>query len=85
MSEAEKRAMSPLCQAFSSGADTLQVNIYKSKKTGWILEMSDQYGNTTVWDDAFDTDESALEEANATIQAEGIASLIGPTDGSWNP
>lgn len=39
--------------------------------------MQDVFGNSTVWDDLFETDQAALDEFFRTIQEEGIASLIG--------
>ena len=36
-----------------------------------------QYGNSTVWDDTFETDSMALAEAKKTILSEGIDAMIG--------
>jgi len=38
----------------------------------------DEYGNSTVWNDQFDTDQAALDEAKKVIREEGIEALIGP-------
>ena len=43
----------------------------------WILEVVDEYDNSTVWDDPFKTDDEALDEVFDTIEKEGISSLIG--------
>lgn len=42
------------------------------------LEVVDQYNTSTVWDDEFDTDQAALDEALHTLREEGIDSLSGP-------
>ena len=38
--------------------------------------MIDEFGTSTIWDDEFDTEAAALNEAKATIRGEGIESLI---------
>ncbi len=53
------------------------------KMDGWLLEVVDEYGNSTVWDDPFDTEQEALDEAMNTIDEEGINALIGPESGEW--
>ena len=69
--------MSPLCQEISSGGNTVKVEIYDDGEDGWILEVVDEYGNSTVWDDPFPTDDAALTEVKKTISEEGIQMLIG--------
>lgn len=74
--------MSPLCQTISSGGKTIQVDIYEDGKGGWILEIVDEFNNSTVWDESFETDSAALTEAKKTLLAEGVGSLIGPESGN---
>lgn len=69
--------MSPLCQEISSGGSAVQVDIYRGGDEGWILEVVDEHGNSTVWDDPFPTDIAALTEVKKTILEEGIQTLIG--------
>jgi uncharacterized protein len=70
--------MSPLCQEVSSDGETVQVEIYRGEDDkGWILEVVDEYGNSSVWDDQFKTDNDAFKEALKTIEEEGISLLIG--------
>lgn len=69
--------MSPLCQDLTDSGKSVRVDIYRGDTGGWILEVVDEFGNSTVWDDEFDTDAAALDEAKATIRDEGIDSLIG--------
>ena len=69
--------MSPLCQEVSSGGSTVKVEIYADGANGWILEVVDEHGNSTVWDDPFPTDTAALTEVKRVIVGEGIQTLIG--------
>ena len=73
--------MSPLCQEISSGGKTIQVDIYGNGEGKWILEVQDEYGNSTVWDEHFETDKAALTEAKKSILEETIGTFIGPEDG----
>jgi len=70
--------MSPLCQALSENGKTVQVEIYRGRDSDWHLEVVDESGNSTVWDDRFPTDDEALKELIAAIQEEGIDAFIGP-------
>ncbi|MBE9173995.1 hypothetical protein IQ216_13230 [Cyanobium sp. LEGE 06143] len=65
--------MSSLCQKLTADGKTVEVEIYRGDKGGWLLEVVDEFGTSTVWDDEFDTDRAALEEVQATIRDEGIA------------
>jgi uncharacterized protein len=77
MTDEYKVKMSPLCQEISSGGKAVKAEIYENGDGGWILEVVDQYGNSTVWDDPFPTDSAALTEVKKTILEEGIQALIG--------
>ena len=68
---------SPLSQSVTRDGKTVQVDIYENGKGGWLLEVVDEYGNSTVWDASFWSDRDALDEAFRTIDEEGIDSLIG--------
>ena len=71
---------SALQQSYTADGKTVQVCIYRMPDTGWTLEVVDPYGNSTVWDGEFNTDQEAfdlfLEEKE--IKAEGIDAMIGP-------
>ena len=41
-----------------------------------MLEVVDQEGTSTVWDDLFPTEEEALAEALNTIETEGIGCFL---------
>jgi uncharacterized protein len=71
-----------LAQSITRDGKTVIVDIYEDGGGGWLLEVVDEYGNSTVWDAPFATDQEALDEALKTIDEDGIDSLIGsPSDG----
>ncbi len=55
-----------------SGEGQVDIQIYRSKDSNWSLEVIDETGASTVWEDLFPTDQMALDEALKTIQEEGI-------------
>lgn len=69
--------MSPLCRSIERDGQKVQIEIYEGDPKKWILEVVDEYDNTTLWNDQFDSDQLALDEALKTIDEEGIGSLIG--------
>lgn len=74
--------MSPLCRSFESKGQTVKIDIFSDGDGCWLLEVIDQFGNSTVWDDPFSTDREALDEVLDAIQQDGIGSLIGLTSQS---
>ena len=70
MSEEFEIKYSTLCQKVTSEGKSVQVFIYEDGKGGWILEVVDEYGNSTVWDDPFKTDDEALDEVFDTSKKE---------------
>ena len=69
---------SPLSQSVTQDGKTVSIEIYEDGDGGWLLEVIDEYGTSTVWDDPFATDQEALVEALKTIDEDGIDSLIVP-------
>ncbi len=67
---------SPLSQTHSAEGHTLRIEIYRGTGEPWILEIVDERGTSTVWDEAFDTDTAALQAAFAAIEAEGIHTFV---------
>ena len=55
--------LSPLSQSVTRDGKTVQIDIYENGEGGWLLEVVDEYGNSTVWDDSFTSDRDALDEA----------------------
>jgi uncharacterized protein len=73
-------ALSPLATRITRGGTSVDVHIYRGGDDGgdgWILEIIDASGTSTVWDDPFPTDGAALTEALRTISTHGIASITG--------
>jgi len=68
---------SPLSQKISRDGTTIEVLIYRGEhETAWILEVVDQAGGSTVWDDKFATEQDALNEVFQTIASEGIGCFL---------
>jgi len=69
---------SDLQTSYAMDGHTLEINIYRLPESDWILEVVDEYNNSTVWEDSFVTDEAALAEAIGEIKSEGVHAFIGP-------
>ena len=53
-----------------------KVDIYKLEGgDGWSLEVATTDGTSIVWDDLFEDDQAAFEEAVATIRKEGAVAF----------
>lgn len=67
---------SPLERTVSRDGATLRIFIYRGRAdAGWQLELEDQLGGSTVWDDEFESDRAALEAALLAIEEDGIESF----------
>lgn len=57
---------------------SVRVEIYRLAvgDDGWTLEVVDQDGSSTVWDDRFATDKDAYAEFNRTLEEDGIRSFL---------
>jgi hypothetical protein len=73
--ELEKSA---LCGEFSRDGVTVRVEIYRLRHggEGWILEVVDHEGASTIWEALFATDEAAYTEFCRTVEEEGIKSFL---------
>ena len=67
---------SPLTQTYSADGHTLQIEIYRGAGSLWILEIVDELGTSTVWDEQFETDTAALAAAFLAIEEEGIHHFV---------
>ena len=63
---------SALSCTIRKGDTEIHIDIYRLETTDWSLEVVDETGTSTVWDDLFPTDQAALDEALKTIREEGI-------------
>jgi hypothetical protein len=57
---------------------TLKVQIYRLRGSseGWSLEVVDQDGASTVWQDVFATDQEAFKEFERTLETEGPTAFL---------
>ncbi|MFM0514919.1 hypothetical protein [Paraburkholderia sp. RL17-373-BIF-A] len=69
-------AYSPLSQRLARDGMAVEIKIHDDGEGSWLLEIVDEFGNSTVWDEAFPTDRAALVEALNTIDNDGIVSMI---------
>lgn len=68
---------SGLSRRVTQGEVTVDVEIYRlENESGWALEVIDQNGASTVWEDIFPTDDRALEEFETMLRDEGLLGLI---------
>ncbi|WP_404399517.1 hypothetical protein LG288_07380 [Idiomarina seosinensis] len=67
-------------QQYSAGGKTVDIDIYRTEDSGWILEIVDENNNSTLWEDYFEKEEEALAEALDALKEEGIDSFIGPAE-----
>ena len=52
---------------------TVRVQIYRLEESpGWALEVVNDKGTSTVWDDLFDTDDAADAAFRKTLAKEGM-------------
>lgn len=85
MNEEPEIEMSEKSQTVSSAGKKLSVEIYRIKGThGWSLEIVDEFNNSTVWDDLFETDSEAIAEAKRAILEDTAGTFVGPSDGKGN-
>jgi uncharacterized protein len=67
---------SPLSQSFEKDGISLQVEIYRSQESDWMLEVVNPSNTSIVWDGTFISDQLALEEFHRTVRADGIQSFL---------
>ncbi len=63
---------------FTDDGVTVLVDIFRAagSQDAWSMEVIDQEEGLTVWEEPFATDKEAFEEFLATIQRDGIRSLL---------
>ena len=68
------------CQELTVDGHTIDVRIYRGIEppTGWFLEVVDEGGTSTIWDEQFASDDEAMAELNSTLEQEGIGPLVDP-------
>lgn len=69
--------VSPLCRSVELDGATVEIHIYRGgEEETWVLEVVDQQGTSTAWDDRFESDQEALEEALSALVLEGISPFL---------
>lgn len=73
---------SPLSGRHTSDGITVEVLIYRLAGTRdpWQLEVVDQQGGSTVWDEGFGTDRDAYKAFFEDIEASGIRQFMEPSE-----
>lgn len=67
-----------LDQTYSKDGKSIEIEIYRMPDTAWNVQVVDIFGNSTVWDDEFESDKEALQFVLAEIERDGIDEFIGP-------
>ena len=67
--------LSGLSRQVTLEGHAFRIEIYRLEHTDWSLEIVDEDGTSTVWEDLFETDQAALDEALKTIDDEGLAAF----------
>lgn len=81
MNDTANPKKSALSRQYGEKGKTLQIDIESDGRGGWLLAVVDEHGNSTRWEDAFGTEQAALDEALAAIGEEGIDLFMGPAGG----
>ena len=70
---------SPLEEQVTRDGVSVEVLIYRGEgDQDWILEVVDENGGSTVWDDPFPTDRAAHDAVLGAIAEEGIGAFVVP-------
>jgi hypothetical protein len=67
-----------LDQTYTKDGKSIEIEIYRMLDTAWNVQVVDTFGNSTVWDDEFESDKEALQFVLAEIERDGIDEFIGP-------
>lgn len=68
--------VSNLSKRVSEKGTYIDVQIYRlGDQWRWTLEIIDECGGSTVWDEWFDTEQAALDKALRAVRAFGIDSF----------
>ena len=68
---------SPLSTRIENENTFVDIEIYRLEEQNfWTLEVVDELGGSTVWDNEFPSDKAAFEEAISAIEEEGLESFM---------
>ena len=78
MGKVVKNPESNITKEIEKDGSKVTIEVYESdqKGGGWILEIVDDEGNSTVWDSQFPSSKEALDAGIKAIDEEGIQSFI---------
>jgi hypothetical protein len=69
--------VSKLSKRVSDKGSYVDVHIYRlGDQPRWTLEIIDECGGYTIWDEWFDTEQAALDKALRAVSAFGINSFL---------
>jgi hypothetical protein len=71
-----KLITSSLSRVIEENGARVEIAIYCLEDSEWTLEVVASDGCSTVWEEPFDSEQAALEEALSAIKEEGIASFF---------
>jgi hypothetical protein len=71
-----KLITSSLSRVIEENGDRVEISIYRLEDSDWTLEIIASDGASTVWEEPFDSEAAALDEALAAIKEEGIKSFF---------
>ncbi len=58
----------------------VRIDVYSNGEEGWLVEIVDEYWNSTCWNEPFKSAQEALEAGIKAIDTEGIQTFVGPPD-----
>ena len=69
--------ISGLSKTVTHDGITIEVHIVRLEAdTNWTLEVVNEKGTSTVWDDPFPTDDAAYREFLRTVDEEGMTTFL---------
>ena len=73
---------SPLGRSVTDDGVTIEVAIYRIAGTdeGWALEVMDEIGTSTTWDELFPTEQAAIDEFERALAEDGFRSFLADPD-----
>lgn len=72
-----KIVRSALSCKFTADGMTIDVEIYQLEgAVGWVLELAEPDGSSTVWEELFPTDQAAWEEFEQGVREVGLTALL---------
>ena len=69
--------MSQLSRTVTHDGKKLQIAIYSNGAGKWLLECIDEENTSTAWEEPFETEQDALDEALNTLKEQGMEYFTG--------